>query len=162
MKFDLSAVVAIIKMWFKNQTQNQTQKDKDIEIAFDICKRALKEHSERENKDQWFLRKRIGGGVPNLKTKFSEQHYAATSGILQYAFFAVSVRESETNVSECKSKIIKDIVSASPNIIEMKNTPEIQEWCEINIPNKWKHIKNSDFFVFDDTKTASLFKLFWN
>lgn len=160
MRFDISAIVSITRLWFKNKTKYQTRKDKDIELAFYICNQALKEHNERERKDQWFLSNRIGGGVPNQKTKFPEQPYAATSGLLQYAFFAVSVRESETNDSERKSKIIKDIVSASPNIIEIKNTPEIQEWCETNIPNKWKHIKNTDFIVFDDTETAALFKIF--
>jgi len=69
-------------------------------------------------------------------------------------------KELNDNLNQ-KSKIIDEIVAVSPNIVIAKYTPEIEEWCETNLSNKWSHIKNSDFFVFSNSESAALFKLYW-
>lgn len=171
--FDIFAIIAITRFWINSKIKPQkrtalnNRKEEDTEIAFAICKRALKEHKDRLNKVRWLSEishryEKSEHAVLPKDVLQSNHNYYAVDGILQYAFFSLSVREEEVNDSMRKSKIIKDIVASSQNIIEIKHTPEIQKWCEDNIPNRWKHIKNTDIFVFNDTNTATLFRLFWN
>lgn len=158
MKYNLFDIIAIVRSWFY-----KPEKDERAEIL-KLCMRGLDRLRYDEHIDRLIKGRRI---PTDFSGELEWKYRAAQSFLRTYAIYVMRMNASEEKVKKLEEEtiehanVIKKIVSFSPNIIEMACTPEHEEWCEKNIPGKWKHISKSKIFVFKDENATALFKLYW-
>jgi len=158
MNYNLFDIIAIIRSWFHNP-----DKDERYEIL-SLCMRALDRLHYDEHIDRLIKRRRL---PTDFSGELEWKYRSAQSFLRTFSSYVTRMNIAEEKVEKLEKEniehanVIKKIVSFSPNIIEIAHTPEIEEWCEINIPGKWKYFSKSDIFVFNDTNAATLFKLYW-
>jgi len=165
MKYNLFDIIAIIRSWFYNPEKNERYE------ILKLCMRALDSLRSNERLDRLIARNR-NRDLEFLLLEFSGElewkYRAAESFLRTYSNYVVrmDVAEEKINILQTgnvnRANTIKKIISFSPNIIEIKSTQEIQEWCDVNIPGKWKYIDDENIFIFNDTNAVALFKLYWD